>query len=151
MRARVVFCMSEDAETKLHGLIANGHLGTLATIKRDGRPQLSNVSYHYDRDAGTILVSVTDGRAKTKNLRRDPRASFHVTGKDGWTYAVAEGTAELSAVTREPGDAASEELVEVYRRIAGEHPDWQEYREAMAAEQRLALRLRVERVYGMAG
>lgn len=143
--------MSEDSETKLHGLIGQGHLGTLATIKRDGRPQLSNVGYFYDRDEHTVLVSITDGRAKTKNLRRDPRASFHVTGKDGWSYAVAEGAAELSNVTREPGDAASEELVEVYRRIAGEHPDWREYRDAMIAEERLVLRLRVERVYGMAG
>ena len=148
---RVARDMNEDSETRLHELIGQGGLGTLATIKRDGRPQLSNVSYVYDRDERTILVSVTDGRAKTKNLRRDPRASFHVTGRDGWTYAVAEGTAELSDVTREPGDAASEELVEVYRKIAGEHPDWQEYRDAMIAEKRLVLRLRVERVYGMPG
>jgi|SRR5699024_1771898 len=143
--------MSEDSQTRLHDLLADGRLGTLATIKRDGRPQLSNVSYHYDRDNATILVSITDSRAKTKNLRRDPRATFHVTGTDGWTYAVAEGTATLSEVTREPGDAASDELVEVFRRIGGEHPDWQEYREAMIDEERLVLRLAVERVYGMPG
>lgn len=140
--------MSDD---KLHELIAGGHLGVLVTLKRDGRPQLSNVSYHYDPAERTILVSVTDGRAKTKNLRRDPRASFHVTGRDGWTYAVAEGNAELSEVAKAKDDAAVDELVEVYRKIAGEHPDWDEYREAMAAEGRLVLRLRVERVYGMAG
>jgi len=143
--------MSDDAEQRLHELLANGKLGTLATIKRDGWPQLSNVSYHYDRAKQTIRVSVTDGRAKTKNLRRDPRASFHVTGADGWSYAVAEGTATLSDVTRKPGDAASDELVEVFRNIAGEHPDWQEYRQAMIDEGRLVLRLPVARVYGMPG
>jgi len=143
--------MSDDEEQRLHELLAHGTLGTLATIKQDGWPQLSNVSYHYDRANRTIRVSVTDGRAKTKNLRRDPRASFHVTGSDGWSYAVAEGTVTLSDVTREPGDAASDELVDVFRHIAGEHPDWQEYRQAMIDERRLVLRLPVTRVYGMPG
>lgn len=143
--------MGDEAEQRLHELLAGGKLGTLATIKRDGWPQLSNVSYSYDRANRTIRVSVTDGRAKTKNLRRDPRASFHVTGSDGWSYAVAEGTATLSDTTREPGDAASDELVEVFRNIAGEHPDWQEYRQAMIDEGRLVLRLPVDRVYGMPG
>lgn len=141
--------MSDDAV--LHRVIAAGGLGVLATIKRDGRPQLSNVSHFYDPSEGTILVSITDGRAKTKNLRRDPRASFHVAAQDGWSYAVAEGTAELSDVARDPHDAATEELVELYRRIAGEHPDWDEYRQAMVADGRVVLRLRVERVYGPAG
>ncbi|PRX47507.1 PPOX class probable F420-dependent enzyme [Prauserella shujinwangii] len=134
----------------LRKLLGSRHLGVLATIKRDGRPQLSNVTHLYDPAADTILVSVTDDRAKTRNLRRDPRASYHVSSEDGWSYAVAEGTAELSAVARDPHDATVEELVDLYRRIQGEHPDWAEYRDAMVADRRVVVRLRVARVYGMA-
>jgi PPOX class probable F420-dependent enzyme len=135
----------------LHDLLATRMLSVLVTLKRDGRPQLSNVLHHYDRDAGTIRVSLTDSRAKTKNVRRDPRVSLHVSSEDGWSYAVAEGTAELSDVARDPRDAAVEELVQLYRDLQGEHSDWDEYRAAMVAEGRLVLRLPVERVYGMAG
>lgn len=140
-----------DADAALRDAIARAHLGVLATIKRDGRPQLSNVTHYYDPDDDTIRISVTDTRAKTKNARRDPRVSYHVAGQDGWSYAVAEGTAELSAVAMDPHDAAADELVELYRAIQGEHPDWQEYRTAMVAQQRLVLRLRVQRFYGTAG
>ena len=64
----------------------------LATIKRDGRPQLSNVPYHFDPRNWSSQVSITEPRAKTRNLRRDPRASILVDSDDGWSYAVAEGT-----------------------------------------------------------
>jgi PPOX class probable F420-dependent enzyme len=124
-----------------------GH-GVLVTIKRDGRPQLSNVSHHYDPATRTIRVSITETRAKTRNLRRDPRASYHVTTPDFWQFAVAEGTATLSDVAARPDDAAVDELVELYRHIGGEHPDWDEYRQAMVADQRVVLRLHVERFYG---
>src|ERR1700682_6002275 len=70
------------------------HDGILATIKRDGRPQLSNILYFLDDD-GRIKISVTRTRAKTHNLERDPRASLHVQGRDRYEYLVAEGTAEL--------------------------------------------------------
>jgi PPOX class probable F420-dependent enzyme len=136
-------------ETALHNLIRTRPFGVLATIKRDGRPQLSNVTHFYDTDTGKILVSITDGRAKTRNLRRDPRASFHVTSADGWSYAVAEGTAELSAVAKDPHDKAVEELIDLYQKVQGEHPDWDDYRAAMVNDERLVLRLRVERVIGM--
>ena len=95
-----------------------------------------------------LRFSVTDGRAKTINLRRDPRASFHVTTAGGWSYAVAEGTAELSPVASDPADATVEELIEIFRAIRGEHPDWQEYRNAMVADRRLVIRLPAQRVYG---
>lgn len=136
-------------EAALRELIRTRPFGVLATIKRDGRPQLSNVSHFYDTGTGKILVSITDGRAKTRNLRRDPRATFHVSSVDGWSYAVAEGTAELSAVAKQPHDDAVAELVDLYRKIRGEHPDWAEYRDAMIADERLVLRIRVERVLGM--
>jgi PPOX class probable F420-dependent enzyme len=138
--------MTDDA---LHSLLASRHQGVLATLKGDGRPQLSNVSYGYDESTRVIRISVTDDRAKTRNLRRDPRASFHVTTDSFWAYAVAEGIAELSPVAADPGDATVEELIGLYRLIQGEHPDWDEYRAAMVADRRLVLRLNVDRVYGM--
>lgn len=138
--------MTDDAG--LFRLLADRPFGVLVTLKRDGRPQLSNVTHFYDAETNKILVSITDGRAKTRNLRRDPRATYHVTTPDGWSYAVAEGTAELSPVAQDPNDKAVEELIDLYRKIAGEHPDWAEYRAAMVADRRLVLRIPVERIIG---
>jgi PPOX class probable F420-dependent enzyme len=107
------------------------------------------VSYAFDRAARLIRVSITDGRAKTVNLRRDPRASFHVDTGGGWAYAVAEVTAELSPVAVDPYDATVAELIDIYRAVRGEHPDWDDYRRAMVADRRIALHLHVERVYGV--
>ncbi|WP_068154655.1 PPOX class F420-dependent oxidoreductase [Rhodococcus phenolicus] len=123
---------------------------TLVTLKRDGRPQLSNVAAHYDTRTRTFSVSVTDGRAKTRNLRRDPRISVFADSDDGWSYAVAEGYAELSPVAALPHDDTVEQLVELYRQVQGEHPDWDEFRAAMVTDRRLLLRIRVERFYGTA-
>jgi PPOX class probable F420-dependent enzyme len=124
------------------------HQGVLVTLKRDGRPQLSNIAYALD-DAGVARVSVTADRAKTANLRRDPRAALHVTREDFWGYVVLEGTAELSAVAAEPDDATVEELVALYRAVRGEHPDWDDFRRAMVAERRLVVRLPVDHAYGL--
>ncbi|MEC3993274.1 PPOX class F420-dependent oxidoreductase [Actinacidiphila sp. DG2A-62] len=141
--------MSRNPATEaLLDLLRQGGLGVLVTQKKDGRPQLSNVSFTYDEESRTIRVSATDDRAKTRNLRRDPRASFYVGSSDGRSYLVAEGDAELSAVAADPHDAAVEELIDVYRKIAGEHPDWDEYRAAMVADRRLVIRLRADRAYG---
>ena len=140
-------------DPSLLALAANHHLGGLAALKRDGRPQLSMVNYAFDpqADGGPLVrVSVVDGRAKVANLRRDPRASLLVTSGDGWSYAVLEGDAELSPVARAEDDATVDELVELFRTIRGQdHPDWDEYRAAMVADGRLVLRLRVTRVYGL--
>lgn len=122
-------------------------LGVLVTIKRDGRPQLSNVTYVFD---GTrVRVSLTDGRAKTKNLRRDPRASLYVDGPRGRSYVVLEGKADLSPVAAEPDDAVVEDLVDYYRIASGEHPDWDEYRAVMVQDKRLMFSMTVEHAYGM--
>jgi PPOX class probable F420-dependent enzyme len=137
-------------EDRLLTLLADRRQGVVVTLKRDGRPQLSNVSYTFDPERRLIRVSITEGRAKTKNLRRDPRVSFYVSTPEFGAYLVAEGTAELTPVTTDPTDATADELVEVYRAIAGEHPDWAEYREAMVKDERLVLRIPVDRVYGMA-
>ena len=128
-------------------LLEGRDLGVLATLKRDGRPQLSTINYHYDPAAELVKVSVTDGRAKVRNLRRDPRASLHVSSNDGWQWVVAEGTVEFSAVAAAHDDAAVEELVDLYRAIRGEHPDWDDYRRAMVDDGRLVLRLHIERSY----
>ncbi|MFE1444551.1 PPOX class F420-dependent oxidoreductase [Streptomyces sp. NPDC058739] len=138
--------MTEDALLKL---LTETRGGVLVTLGRDGRPQLSNVLHAYYPDERILRVSVTDDRAKTRNLRRDPRASYHVTTPDHWAYTVAEGTAELTPVAAGPHDDTVEELVRLYRDLQGEHPDWDDYRAAMVRDRRLVLRLHVERVYGI--
>lgn len=138
-----------DSDEALHTLLREQTLGTLVTLKRDGRPQLSNVSYTYDREASMIRISTVVGRAKAANVRRDPRVSLLASSSNGWSFAVAEGTAALSAVAAEPDDDAVEELVGVYRAIGGEHPDWDDYRRAMVADKRLVLRIAADRVYGL--
>ena len=135
------------SDEQLWDAIVASKLGTVATIKRDGRPQLSDVNYTAaDR---VIRISTRTSLAKVQNLRRDPRVSMKVTGPGGAGYAVAEGTAELSAPSARLDDATVTELIEIYRLIAGkEHPDWDDYRRAMVADGRLVLRIHVERLYG---
>jgi PPOX class probable F420-dependent enzyme len=131
-----------------HTLLAESRLGVLATIKSNGLPQLSPITPFYDRDAGVIYVSMTEGRAKTANLRRDPRAALAVTSPDGWAWATAEGRVTLTGPGTDPRSAEVEALVDYYRRAAGEHPDWDEYRSVMVADRRVLMALTVEKVYG---
>jgi PPOX class probable F420-dependent enzyme len=139
---------TDATQDALLQLLADTRGGVLVTLKRDGRPQLSNVVHHYDPKERLLRVSLTDDRAKTRNLRRDPRASYHVTSPDRWSWTVAEGTAELTPVAAEPDDTTVEELIDLYRALAGEHPDWADYRRAMVADRRLVLKLRVDYAYG---
>lgn len=136
-------------DDKLLAVIAGNRLGVLATIKRDGRPQLSNVTYHFDPRNLVVEVSITEPRAKTRNLRRDPRASILVSSDDGWSYAVAEGNAILSPPAADPTDDTVEALIGLYRNVAGEHPDWDDYRRAMVTDRRVLLKLPISHVYGM--
>lgn len=140
--------MTEPTPFDPHELLAEARLGVLATIKADGRPQLSPVTPFYDRDAGVLHVSMTEGRAKTVNLRRDPRAALEVTRADGWAWATAEGTVTLTGPGADPDGPEVEALVGYYRAAAGEHPDWAEYRAAMVADRRVLMTMRVEKVYG---
>jgi PPOX class probable F420-dependent enzyme len=126
------------------------NFGVLVTLRRDGRPQLSNVAYSVGENR-VISVSITDTRAKTQNLRRDPRASLHVTRDDFWAYCVLDCDAELLPVVTDPNDATADALVEYYRRANGEHPDWDDYRQAMVTDKRLLVRLTPTHVYGMLG
>ncbi len=119
----------------------------LITIKRDGSPQSSDVAFVVIDDE--IVISLTDGRAKTANIRRDPRVVLHITAPSDWSYVSFSGEAELSAVAAEPTDATVDELVRYYELVTGgPHPDWDEYRAAMVAEGRLVARLRPTRAVG---
>ena len=138
--------MSPDPQ--LLNLFAEQKGGTLITLRRDGRPQASVVSHHFDPATRTVRVSITEPGAKTRNLRRDARASYMVTTPDRRSYAVGDGTAELTPPSADPHDATVDGLVALYRAIAGEHPDWDEYRAAMVTDQRVLLTLPLDHVYG---
>jgi PPOX class probable F420-dependent enzyme len=129
-------------------LLAQSRIGVLATIKANGLPQLSPVTPFYDPQGDVIRVSMTDGRAKTINLRRDPRAALEVTSEDGWAWATAEGSVTLTGPGTDPHGPEVEALVDYYRAAAGEHPDWEEYRSVMVSDRRVLMTLTVERVYG---
>lgn len=128
--------MTPETSTWLTGR----HTAVLVTLKKDGSPQTSNIVFAYD---GTVArVSVTADRAKTKNLRRDPRAVLHVLGDDFGSYASVSVDASLGEVSTEAGDAAGIGLLAVYEAVSGaEHPDPQEFYAAMVAEQRLVVTL----------
>jgi PPOX class probable F420-dependent enzyme len=133
----------------LEALVAELSKGVLVTLKRDGRPQLSNIVYAVD--AGIVRVSVTADRAKTRNLERDPRASLHVTTPDFWRWAVAEGMAELSALTTQPGDEIGRELLALHDAVQSKpHPDPDEFFAVMVQERRRVARITIERYYGQA-
>ena len=125
--------------------------GSLITLKRDGRPQASVVGHAWDPAARSIRVSLTEDRAKTRNLRRDPRASYQVVTPDLSAWAVGEGIAELTPPAADPRDDTVEALIALYRTMAGEHPDWEEYRAAMVADRRVVLTLAFDHVYGGRG
>jgi PPOX class probable F420-dependent enzyme len=129
-------------------LLAQARIGVLATIKANGLPQLSPVTPFYDQSADVVYVSMTEGRAKTANLRRDPRAAIEVTSADGWAWATAEGAVTLTGPGTDPHGPEVEALVDYYRAAAGEHPDWDEYRSVMVSDRRVLMTLAVERVYG---
>jgi PPOX class probable F420-dependent enzyme len=120
----------------------------LITIRRNGRPQLSNVLHHVFDD-GVIRISITADRAKYKNLLREPWAALHVTQADFYAYAVLEGSVELTPVATRTDDATVDELVAYYRAAIGEHDDWNAYRQAMVADRRVIARFEPTRAYGM--
>jgi PPOX class probable F420-dependent enzyme len=139
---------SSSPDPRMLGFVAEHRWGVLATVKRDGRPQLSNVGYAYDEAEGLVRVSVTADRAKTRNLERDPRVTLHVASKDFWTWVAVEGTAELTPVAADPHDATVEELITYYHGVSGEHDDWDAYRTAMVRDRRLVVRFRPDHAYG---
>ena len=119
---------------------ADRNSGVLITLRADGRAQSSDVTYLVED--GGFTISMTDGRAKTRNMRRDDRVVLHVTAPDQWSYVSFDGTATLSAVTTSLDDETADRLVAYYEDVAGKpHPDWDEYRRAMIDEGRLIARV----------
>ncbi len=131
-----------------HALLAESRLGVLATIKADGRPQLSPVMPFYDRSLGVIYVSMREGLAKTTNMRRDPRVALEVTRSDGRAWATAEGSITLVGPGTDINGPEVQVLVGYYRLAAGEHPDWDDYRAAMVRDRRVLMKMAVENVVG---
>jgi len=117
------------------------HRMTLMTLRRDGRPQVSPVTGGVDAE-GRLVVSTFPERAKAANLRRDPRATVLVHS-DEWNgpYVQVDGTAEVLDM---PSPEAEDALVEYFRCISGEHPDWEEYRQAMRRQGKSLIRITPE-------
>ncbi|MFB8379340.1 PPOX class F420-dependent oxidoreductase [Streptomyces rubiginosohelvolus] len=138
--------LSDEA---LSGLLGRQQFGTLATNKRSGHPHLTTMVYSWDPEARIVRFSTTADRVKTKHLRRDPRAALHVPGGDVWSFAVAEGEAEVSGSTSEPGDAVGRELLAMIPE-AGRPEDEAAFFEELVAERRVVIRLKVDRLYGTA-
>lgn len=123
--------------------LTQNHRAVLATHRRDGRPQMSLVAAGVDAE-GRVIVSTPGTTAKARNLRRDPRVSVIVLTEAWYGPSVqVDGTAEI---VEQP--EAIELLVDYYRRLSGEHPDWDEYRQAMRDEKRVLVRFEIERTSG---
>jgi PPOX class probable F420-dependent enzyme len=122
------------------GFLTDHHRAVMATFRADGRPAMSPVTVAVD-DAGRVMVSTRETAMKVKHLRRDPRVALCVMNDAFYgTWAQVEGTAEIVALPE-----AMELLVDYYRRVAGEHPDWDDYRAAMVRDKRVVVRLEIER------
>jgi len=127
-----------DVEEAREFIRAN-HRGVLATRRTDGRPQLSPVAAAVD-DAGRVVVSTRETAMKTHNVRRDPRVSLCVfTDAFFGSWAQVDGTATLLTLP-----AAMTPLMDYYRCVAGEHPDWDDYQAAMQRERRVLLQIEIE-------
>ncbi|MFF5155520.1 TIGR03618 family F420-dependent PPOX class oxidoreductase [Streptomyces sp. NPDC000348] len=138
--------LSDEA---LSDLLGTQQFGTLATVRRSGHPHLTTMVYSWDPEARIARFSTTADRVKPKHLRHNPRAALHVRGGDVWSFAVAEGEAETSAVTTAPGDAVGRELLGMIPEAARPE-DEDAFLEQLVAERRLVVRLKVDRLYGTA-
>jgi PPOX class probable F420-dependent enzyme len=120
--------------------IRNHHHAVMATTRADGRPQMSLVACGVDAD-GNVVVSTRETALKTANLRRDPRVSLCVfTDEFFGEWVQADGTATVVSLPD-----AMEPLVDYYRSVVGDHPDWDEYRAAMERDRRVIVKIALER------
>ena len=131
---------------RLWDIVAGARNGTLATIGADGTPQLSNIYYLSDPSFQVIRFSTTTVRIKGRNLLRDSRATLHVAGPDFFNFAVVSGSVAL-AVPQDPNDAAVEKLFAIHSNL-GAASDRDGFGLQMLADHRMAVELRVERIYG---
>jgi PPOX class probable F420-dependent enzyme len=127
----------------VRGFMREQHHAVLGTLRRDGQPQMSPVLVGIDDD-GTMIISTSERTAKTANIRRTGRA-WVCAFEDGFygRWVQAEGPARVESLPE-----AMDALVRYYRLLAGEHPDWQDYRAAMQRERRVLLRIEIERAAG---
>lgn len=131
----------------VHDFIQENHKGVLATYRRDGTAQLSIVVCGPYRDG--VGLSTTQDRAKYANLVRDPRCSLLVSRDSWWGYVVVEGRAQVMSPGNTDPEALRQARRDVYRASGGgEHPNWQEFDEAMERERRVVVVVRPERIYG---
>lgn len=133
----------------LSDLLAGQSFGTLATIKRSGHPHLTTMIYHWDPSARVARFFTTADRIKVTHIRANPRAALHVPGPDVWSFAVAEGAAEVSDMTREPGDAVGQEIWAMLPQQMRPE-DENEFFRSLVDERRVVIRLIVQRLYGAA-
>ncbi len=139
--------MSDEQEriAKARAFVAANPRGVLTTYRRDGKVQMSPITPGVDAE-GRIMISVTEDRAKTKNARRDARVALCVFSEGFYgPWVQVEGTAEFV-----DGPDRIEALVDYYRTLSGEHPDWSDYRAAMVRDRRVLLRFAIERAAGPA-
>ncbi len=115
------------------------HRGILATIRPDGRPQMSAVVVAVD-DQGRPVISTRETAYKVRRILEDPRVSLCVTSDDFWKWIQVDGTATVLSLPD-----AMEPLVDYYRVLSGEHPDWDDYRRAMQDERRVMVRIDIDR------
>ncbi len=138
--ARTVATNNRVERAELLDFLRTRHNGVLVTTRRDGSPQLSPVTYGVDTE-GRVVVSTYPERAKVANLRRNPTASLMSVGADfGDAWVQVDGAAEVIDLPE-----AVEPLVDYFRAISGEHPDWDEYRAAMVTQGKSLIRLTIER------
>ncbi|MFE9783130.1 pyridoxamine 5'-phosphate oxidase family protein [Streptomyces sp. NPDC005775] len=136
-------------EPELSRLLGEQQFGVLASVRRTGHPHLTTVLYSWDAEERVVRVSSTADRLKPRQLRTDPHAALHVRGPDEFSFAVAEGEAEVSAPAAAPGDAVSRELLSLT-------PGFEDPAEEAAflaqvvADRRVVIRIRVSRLYGTA-
>ena len=125
---------------KAQTFLKQNHRGVLTTFRQDGRLQMSPILIGMN-DEGLAIISSRETAYKVRNLRRDPRASVCVfVDKFFGRWIQIDGTAEILSLPQ-----ALEPLVDYYRRVVGEHPDWTDYRQAMAKERRVLIRIQIER------
>ncbi|MDX3109446.1 PPOX class F420-dependent oxidoreductase [Nonomuraea angiospora] len=133
-------------DEELSRLLAGQRFGALATNKSSGHPHLSTVLYTWEPDQRVVRISTIDDRLKVRQLHKDPRCALYVASDDFWSYAVAEGQAELSPVSTEPGDEVGMELLAMQQNM----DDPYAFLRQMVEDRRLVIRIRVSRLYGTA-
>ncbi|MGW3959319.1 TIGR03618 family F420-dependent PPOX class oxidoreductase [Amycolatopsis sp. NPDC005003] len=135
---------TEEASSRL---LSDHSLGALATVNRGGFPHVSTVAYAWDPDERVVRIGSTAGRAKVRQLARDPHASLYVSSDDRMAFAVAEGVAEVSPVSSVPGDETGRALLAMQAPF--EDPEAEAaFLRNMVEDRRVVITLRVERLYG---